>query len=173
MEKVIRLCQRQVKTSANPAKKLALKFHQKEVVFVASQHLLGAGHTVKNQMNENAKNLSHRHDVPELNHHLMEGLRFPDVNRQDLVFFFIDSSLYPKRIQQRMQITQTVVKKNKVKTAAWQANSRDELSQTFELVQFGGFVNFYLAMLNGLNPSAIPWVDYFKTELGQSLGQWK
>ncbi|MBI4009173.1 hypothetical protein HY357_02990 [Candidatus Roizmanbacteria bacterium] len=155
----------------NLAKKIAQKLYGKKVVFVASRHLVAAAHTAKNQMNENAKHFSVIFDIPELNHHLMEGLRFPSSNQKDLVFVFVKSKLYPKRIQQRFDITEDVVKKNKVETLTWQAKSLDHLSQAFEFIQLFGFVNFYLSMLNDLDPAAIPWVDYFKTKLGQPLGK--
>ena len=173
MKRVISKCDLTVKVDNNPAKEMAKKLFQKKVVFVAASHLTGAVHVFKNQMNENAKNFSVRFDVPELNHHLMEGLRFPDSNRQDLVFLFIKSNLYPDRIQQRIQITDEVVRKNKIKVASWQGNEKNSLAEAFSLIQFGAFVNFYLTMLYGIDPAPIPWVDYFKTKLGQPLGALK
>jgi len=173
MYKIIKQSNINQTSTKNPAKQLAQKIFHKQAVFVAARHLTGALHTFKNQMNENAKNLSHRHDVPELNHHLMEGLRFPGSNKKDVVFFFAQSNLYPKRIQQRIRISLDVVRKNKIACFQWHPTAKTELTQSFELFQFGGLVDFYLAMLNGLDPAPIPWVDYFKTKLGQSLGQWK
>ena len=173
MERVIAKVKIAIPTSKNPAKLLARKLYQKKVVFVAARHLLAAAHTAKNQMNENAKNFSAIFDIPELNHHLMEGLRFPTSNPQDLFFLFVDSGLYPKRIHERLLITKEIVTKNKIPSFIWKTEANDCLSQTFEFIQFGGYVNFYLSMLNNLDPSAIPWVDYFKNKLGQPLGQWK
>ncbi len=173
MDTVIKSANVNVPTEENPAKKLAQRLCDKQIVFVASRHLLGSAHTAKNQMNENAKNFTAIFDIPELNHHLMEGLRFPESNQQDLLFLFVNSNLYPSRIQQRFTITQNIVKENKVQYAAWQAKSDNLLSQAFEFIQFGGYVAFYLAMLNGINPAPIPYVDKFKTDLGQPLGQWK
>lgn len=157
----------------NPAKQMALKLFEKKVIFVAARHMLASAHVFKNQMNENAKNFSAIFDIPEANHHLMEGLRFPKSNQQDLLFLFINSNLYPERIRQRVAITQDVVKENEIPVLVWQAASQNSLSQAFEFIQFGGFVNFYLAMLNGIDPAPVPWVDYFKVKLGQPLGQWK
>jgi len=171
MQQVIEENNIKIPFEQNPAKKMAKTIFQKQVIIVPARHLKGAVHTFKNQMNENAKNLSHRHDIPELNHHLMEGLKFPKNNKQDLVFLFINSSLYPKRIQQRFKITDDVVKKNKIKTLSWKATAKDKLSQTFQFIQFGAFVNFYLAMLYSINPAPVPWVDYFKIKLGQPLGK--
>lgn len=157
----------------NNAPEVAQKFFNQQVIFVAGRHLTGAVHTIKNQMNENSKNLSHRYDLPELNHHLMEGLRFPASNQQDVSFFFVDSLLYSKRLRQRLQITQDIVAKNKIKSVTWTAVSPKPLTQVFEFIQFGALVNFHLSQLYKIDPADIPWVDYFKKQLGQPLGQWK
>jgi len=160
-----------VPMNMNKAKQVAQQLSGKKVIFVAARHMIAAAHTAKNQMNENAKNFSALFDIPELNHHLMEGLKFPDSNQKDLVFVFVSSKLYPKRIQQRFEITDDVVKQNKIKTLLWEAKSEDVLTQAFESIQFFGYVNFYLSMLNNLDPAPIAWVDYFKTKLGQPLGK--
>lgn len=173
MDKVKKKSNINIPLSENPAKKMAKALYGKKVIFFAARHLLAAAHVFKNQINENAKNFSAIFDIPELNHHLMEGLQFPKSNKQDLMILFANSDLYPKRINKRCVITEDVVKENKVNSVVWRAQGSDLLSQTFEFIQFGGYVNFYLAILNGINPAPIPWVDYFKVKLGQSLGQWK
>jgi glucose/mannose-6-phosphate isomerase len=173
METAVAVTNVNIPVEKNPAKTMANKFYGKKVIFVAARHLLASAHVVKNQMNENAKNFSAIFDIPELNHHLMEGLRFPESNREDLLFIFINSNLYPERIQQRFNITQNIVKENNIQYVTWEAKASDLLSQAFELIQFGSYANFYLSMLNGINPAPIPYVDKFKTDLGQPLGQWK
>lgn len=151
----------------NEAKKTALKLYDKVILYFAASHLSGAVHTVKNQLNENAKVLAARFDVPELNHHLMEGLRFPASNKKDLIVFLAKSNLYHKRIQERFELTQDVVGKNKIETYVFEAKGQTRLEQAFELIQFGAYVNFYLAMLAGIDPAPIPWVDYFKEKLSK------
>ena len=149
----------------NLAKKLAKKMYNKMIAYAAARHLSGPIHVVKNQLNENAKTFAARFDIPELNHHLMEGLRFPKKNQDNLFFFLANSKLYHPRIQERMVLTQEVIEKNKVPVYLWQATAKSRLEQAFELIQFGAFVNFYLSMLYGIDPAPIPWVDYFKAKL--------
>lgn len=173
MSKVIKSCAAEVPTAKNPAKKMAKKLVNKGVIFVSSRHMTGAVHTIKNQMNENAKTFSARFDVPELNHHLMEGLENPSLNKEYLLFFFVDSKLYPERIVKRMLITKDIVSKCNISTASFLARASDKLSGAFEFIQFGALVNYYLVMLYGIDPTPIAWVDYFKDKLGQPLGQWK
>ena len=170
MDKVVEINHREISSKTNPAKKLAQELHSKQVVLVAAEHLTGAFHVVKNQMNENAKQLSHRHDLPELNHHLLEGLRFPKTNQTDVIFWFAKSKLYSSRLQTRVRLTIDVVRKNKIKAFEFTPLADTKLGQVFEVIQFGAFVNYYLSVLNGLNPVPIPWVDYFKKHLqGTSL----
>lgn len=165
MSQVVQANKQEVPELSNPAKQLARNLHRYQVVMVAAEHLTGAFHVVKNQMNENAKQLSHRHDLPELNHHLIEGLRFPQTNQLDVAFWLINSKLYSKKLQLRVKLTRDVVQKNQIKVYDFTLASQTKLSQVFELIQFGSFVNYYLSVLNGLNPALTPWVDYFKTNL--------
>ncbi len=143
----------------------------KIILYVASEHLTGAAHVVNNQQNENAKNLSFDFSIPELNHHLMEGLRYPNKNNDNILVVFFESELYSDRIQQRYKITEEVVEKNNIKYLIYKCNANNKFSQVFETIQFGAFSNFFLTMLNGINPAPIPWVDYFKEKLGQPLGK--
>lgn len=59
------------------AKDFAKKLKGKLPVLVSSEHLYGAAHIFKNQLNESAKTFSVHFPIPELNHHLMEGLKNP------------------------------------------------------------------------------------------------
>ena len=155
----------------NQAKKLVQEFSGKIIVFVSAEHLDGATHVFNNQLNESAKHFSSHVSIPELNHHLMEGLKNPPANRKNLLFVFVNSRLYPKRIQQRFAITREVVEKNGISAMSINLTAPTKLSQTFELIQLGGFVSLYLSLAYGQNPEPVPWVDYFKTRLGQPLGK--
>ncbi len=155
----------EVPEADNLAKQLARKMYGKMICFVGSEHLSGAMHTVKNQSNENAKTFSTRFDIPELNHHLMEGLKHPENNKKDLFFWMVQSQLYSDKHQKRIELTQDVIEKNGVETFLYQPTSDSHFSQAFEAIQFGAFVIFYLSMLYGIDPAPIPWVDYFKKRL--------
>lgn len=150
---------------AGEAETFAAKMIDKQLIIVAAGHLTGPVHTVKNQINENAKHLAHRHDLPELNHHLMEGLQFPKANPETTLFWFIGSDLYSPRIRKRLQLTREVVAKNHLQVLSLKVNSGTKLAQAFELIQFGAYAGFYLSQLHRLDPADIPWVDYFKQQL--------
>ncbi len=164
-------CLPEVSFDSNSAKQLAAKINGKVVMNIASRHLVGAMHTVNNQFNENAKNLTFDTQIPELNHHLMEGLKHPTENPNNIFVFFANSDLYSERIKKRFEVTKDVISQNKIEYFEYKPMSSDPLSQAFELIQFGAYVNLYLSILYNQNPTPIPWVDYFKTKLGQPLGK--
>ncbi len=152
-------------SSRNIAKSTAKKIFGEIPVLVTADFLKGAVHVFNNQLNENAKNFSNFCYIPELNHHLMEGLKFPNNNSKNLIFIFFKSNFYSKIIQKRFDLTQNVVEKNNIKTIEINLSGKTKLNQVFELIQFGAYTAFYLSMLNNLDPAPIPWVDYFKEQL--------
>lgn len=167
IEKTVKASTVEVSQDSAPAKLLAYSIYEKRPVYVVSEFLEGAGHVVTNQSNENAKIFADYRVVPELNHHLMEGLRFPASNSDTHIFVFFNSSLYNARNQARMKLTQQIVEENNIETMAIELHSATKLEQAFEMIALVGFTSFYLSILEGIDPSPIPFVDKFKVELGK------
>jgi len=157
----------EVSENLNPAKKLALAMKSKVIIYVAGEHLTGPVHVVNNQLNENSKNTSFDFQIPELNHHLMEGLKHPETNPKDILFVFAFSGLYSERVQKRFELTKQVVEKNGIGTFSIELNSSSKLAQAFELIQLGAYANLYLSVLYGQNAAPIPWVDWFKNQMSK------
>lgn len=151
----------------NPAKQLAEKLYEQYPYFVVSEFLTGVGNAVQNQINETAKNVSSFRIVPELNHHLMEGLKHPTPHTDMAIFVLFFSRLYSERIQKRFKITKDVVEQNKLKTVWHELQGETELEQVLELMGLGSYTSMYLAALYEENPNAIPYVDYFKEQLSK------
>jgi glucose/mannose-6-phosphate isomerase len=152
----------------NTAKFLAYTAVDKIVTLVSAEHLEGAAHVFNNQLNENAKNFTVQHVLPEMDHHALEGLQFPKVLRPEIVFFLFLSSLYNQRTQKRFPLTLDVIEQNEMHGQLIHAIAPTKLEQVWEVIQLGAYTNFYLAILNGINPAPIPWVDYFKDQLGKA-----
>lgn len=149
----------------NPAKQIAEKLQGKIPCIVAADFLAGNAHAMSNQINENSKNFANYFIISEMNHHLMEGLGYPKKAKKILMFLFIQSDLYRPQNQKRIEVTKDVVENNSVDFVEHKLQAKTKLEQSFEMLCFGSYVNFYLAILNGLDPSPIPWVDYFKEQL--------
>lgn len=154
-----------VSASENPAKQLAQKIYQHIPLFIGSDHLSGAIQAARNQFNENGKNYADFHTIPELNHHLLECLGFPKSNKDNLIGIFIKSALYQARNQKRIDLTIDIMAKGGIQTEVIELRASSRLAQVFEVLHHLAYVNYYLALLNGIDPSPIPWVDYFKSQL--------
>lgn len=147
------------------AKNTVEKFAERIPVIVSSAHLAGNAHTLRNQFNETAKNFSAYSLIPELNHHLMEGLLHP--KQRVLKFLFLQSSLYEPAIQKRLTLTKEVIAKNNIDTVEIDILGNTEFEQALYALSFGGYLTFYLAIIYNQDPSVIPWVDYFKAKLSK------
>lgn len=155
------------KSNKETAKGMALKLSRElmdsiPLVF-SSGFLTGNAHIIRNQMNETAKTFSSYSPIPELNHHLMEGLKNP--KNKNIKVLFLYSKLYPGIIKKRIELTKDVVSQNGLPYLEYEAVGESEISQSLNTLSFGGFLTLYLALLYGLDPSLIPWVDYFKENL--------
>lgn len=158
-----------IKTKMNDLKTRAradsLTFENKVAVVFASEHLAGNAQIVRNQFNETSKVFSAYYLVPDLNHHLMEGLQFP--HPTNLRFLIINSKNYSEKIQKRMILTIEVVKQNKHEVLEFATSGNSIYSDFLEVMIYGSYLTLYLALIYDQNPAINPWVDYFKQELAK------
>ena len=165
LDKLITKFKVDVDEKENPAKQMATKLLNKYPYYVVSEFLTGIGNAIANQTNETAKSISSFRIIPELNHHLMEGLKNPkDLGKMSLFIFFY-SKFYSPSIKKRFSITKEVVEKNNIETYWHELKGENKVEQAFELMAFGSYFSMYLSSMYGENPTAIPYVDYFKKKL--------
>lgn len=154
-----------IPTEVNFAKQLAATISEKHPFIITAEFLKGFGNGFANQINETAKNISDPRFISELNHHLLEGLKYPSTLKDNGLFVFLNSSLYSDPVQKRFDITKDVVSKNGLKTYDINLTGETRVDQLLEAFTLSGFTTYYMAMLKDLDPVAIPWVDYFKDQL--------
>lgn len=161
---VTRVISKLKQPSIDAAAKLARELKGFAPLVTASGFLEGNAHILANQFNETCKIFSEWHAIPELNHHLMEGLKRPELGKK-LKFLFIESDLYAKPIIARIKITKDVVQKNKISYTEYRARGKTKLEQVLDCLIFGSLVSLILSIDYGEDPVSIPWVDYFKNQL--------
>lgn len=149
----------------NLAKDFASRCHEKMPIIVASEFLSGNAHIIANQLNESAKTMANYFIIPELNHHLLEGLVFPKKIRSRYFFIFLNSNLYLKPNQKRHLITQQILKKQGIAYQELKLTKGTIYQQSAEVLVFGSYLSFYLAQLYQVDPVKIPWVDFLKKSL--------
>lgn len=158
----------EVPTRANPLKQLAIALRQRFVLAVASDRFFGNAHILANQLNENAKTFAAPFALPELNHHLLEGLGFPTVVKRGAAVFL--SAAGDEPLRRRFQLTEQVFRRQGLVTYRLPLIGRIPTVQAFGFLAETGLLSYYLALLHRVRPAAIPWVVYFKRALERGRG---
>lgn len=148
----------------NMAQQVAQELVGSMPIIISGTFLLGVAHTFANQVNETSKTFGTFMQIPELNHHNMEGLAHPEEAKK-LKYVFLESNLYDPKVQLRFQVTKEVLEQNEVGYLSYQAQGNTKLIQAFDTLLFGSMTTYYLAMIYEVDPSPNPYVDYFKKRL--------
>lgn len=167
LEKLNQNFRKETPFDQNPAKQIAEKLRDRAVVLISANHLNGTVHALKNMLNENSKVFAVHFDLPELCHHFLEGLSYPQDLKNQAHFILINSDHYPKAIQHRLTITRQILDKHGFATTVIKPEADHPTLQAFEVLSFGAFLSFYLAALYRLDPGPIPSVDYLKKALAK------
>jgi glucose/mannose-6-phosphate isomerase len=143
----------------------AASFQGKLPIVIGAEHLTANALIWRNQFNETSKTFSAYYIVPDLNHHLMEGLAFP--KNSNLVFIMVNSQNYSEKIKKRMELTADVIKQNGHEIYEYKSGGINIYEDFLEVLAFGSYLTLFLSLLNEQNPAINPWVDYFKEKLAK------
>lgn len=150
----------------NLAKQLAMQLDGKIPLLIGAEWTAGNLHTWHNQINENAKTPAWWFLLPDLNHHLLEGLRNRKFNRQIHAVLVLDPHYHPRTLK-RFALTEKILKQHGMTVSRFRPHGKERMEQAIDLLAFGGYVSWYLSALRKLNPAPIPTVDYLKTQLAK------
>ena len=157
----------EVPTAHNAAKQLAGQIAGQTPVVYGAGFLAAAANRWKTQFNENAKNWAFFDRLPELNHNAVVGLGIPDVARDHNAVVMLRSELDPERIAERWEVTGELLAREGVTVEEVWGRGRSKLSQMLSLIHFGDFVSFYVAMLNGVDPTPVENIAFLKRRLAE------
>lgn len=162
---VVDACAIETNAKENPAKQVANALAGRPVLIVAAEHLVGNAHILQNQINETAKSYCHYHPLPELNHHFLESLVLPEGFFGEWTVLLIKSKQYHPRTQKRFELTAALFEQRGAEVVEYHANGKTLWDESAEVLQFGSYLSYYLAMLHEVEPQHIPFVDALKAQL--------
>ncbi len=145
---------------------ISQKLIQKIPVFISADHLYTGAYIWRNFMNETAKHVGFSIEIPDLNHHLLDGLLFPKNLQNNLIFILLQSDLYHPRIQKRFKITRDILNKQKYLNISLTMSGKSREKDVWETIVLGSMISYNLARIYGVNPSTNEMVDYLKQQLG-------
>jgi glucose/mannose-6-phosphate isomerase len=151
----------------NDAKKLAIELYGR-IIFAYGGGVLGVmARRVKGQWNENAKNWGAFDVLPELNHNGVVGFPHPDIARDALTVLLLRSDRDNPRHKLRFDVTRELLDRASVPHKTLQFTGANMLSEVLQLTLFTDYVSFYVALLNGVDPSPVKSIDYLKERLAK------
>jgi len=155
-------------TGHNPAKQLARRMQGRVVVIYGAGFLSAVARRWKTQINENSKGWAFYESLPELNHNAVVGYAHPPQAAAHLCLVMLTSPLLPERIQLRYQVTQELLRQAGVEPVVAAGQGQAPLSQMMSALLLGDYASFYLALLNGADPTPVAAIDYLKQRLAEA-----
>jgi glucose/mannose-6-phosphate isomerase len=151
----------------NGAKKMAIELSGR-IVFAYGAGVMGVmARRVKGQWNENAKNWSAFDVMSELNHNAVVGFPHPPIAREALTVLLLRSDRDNPRHKLRFDVTRELLDRASIPHRTLQFGGANLLSEVLQLTMFTDYVSFYLALLNGADPSEVRSIDYLKDRLAK------
>lgn len=155
--------------SENQAKQLASKLFGQFIIAMAGPRLSGVARRWKTQMNENAKQAAFLEVAPELCHNTIVGLDFPrGQGRQVRVLLFPSRFDHPRN-QLRMKILSSLLARKSIQYEVIQVDEApNPFAEVAQLILWGDFVSYYLAILNGVDSTPVEPIERLKQELAKN-----
>lgn len=152
-------------TSKNLPKKLAIQLYQKiPIIYSGCDYLDSVAIRWKQQICENAKNLAFVNFFPEFNHNELVGWQNDNLKPDFTVLFLKDKDDH-RRIKARMDIVKEIIESQMIEVIEIESRGKSLLSRMLYLIQLGDWTSYYLAILNGVDPTPIKVIDYLKNQL--------
>jgi len=154
-------------SNRNPAKRLAAQIHGRIPIIYGGPTLTDViAVRWKGQICENAKNMAFANQYPEFNHNELVGWSqiIAQHSNHLVVVQLLDADDHPK-IRRRMEIVRSIIEKNGVQVLEVSSIGSSPLERMFSLIMIGDFVSYYLAILNGVDPTPVEAIEMLKTAL--------
>jgi len=141
---------------------LAKKIKGRTPIVYASDLFSPVAYRWKTQLNENSKSPAFFHAFPELNHNELVG--YQTMSKDKFIAIYIKDDFDHERIKKRMMITKEITSARiDVEEISTKGNSL--LARMFSGIYYGDFTSYYLALLNGIDPSPVNVIENLKKKL--------
>lgn len=149
----------------DPAKPLARSLHGRIVGMYGAGVMGVLARRWKGQWNENAKNWAFFDVLPELDHNAVVGFPHPVGVGDHLTVVLLRSKHDNPRNALRFDITAELLGRANVPVEEVRLDGASQLSEVLRGVYLGDHVSYYLALLNGADPSPVEVISYLKERL--------
>ena len=149
----------------NSAKELARDLAGRVVVVYGAGAFGAVAHRWKTQLNENSKVWAFWEMLPEAHHNSVVGYGLPEgIARMGAVVLIRPPGLHPQ-LEQRFDLTCELLEREGVPCNVVELEGPNPLCRMLTGTYFGDYVSYYLAVLQGVDPSPVPPIDFIKSRL--------
>jgi len=121
----------------------------------------------RTQLNENAKLLGHSAVVPELNHNEIVGWERPRALGDRAVVVILRDAEDGDAIALRLTLTAEYAERQGAHVVDAEERDGGRLERMASMIHLGDYVSVYLALIHGVDPTAIASIDAFKRRLAE------
>ena len=158
----------EVPAPKNIAKQAAKEIYGRFVIIYAAEDFLGSvAARCRQELEENSKIICSASALPEMNHNEITGWEDPKrISKDFAIIILLDKDEHP-RVSRRIQISKEIIAKKAGRIIEIKSRGSSLLARTFSLIYIGTFISFYLAILNGVDPTPVTNVTYLKKKLAK------
>lgn len=146
----------------NLAKKLAFCCLDRLPVIIGSGILQSVAWRWKTQINENANQLSFTEFLPEAMHNAIQGLGLPERFQDDLIYIILKNSFDSKELILQFKNFENILEDKKIRYEIIEPLGDNVWSQKLSSLILGDWVSYYLALLNGIDPTPVETIEKAK-----------
>lgn len=152
----------------NPALALARRLQDKiAVIYAAKDSLDAVASRFKCQICENAETLAFSNSFPEFNHNELVGWGRNNVIMEKFIALIITDTVEFPRIKSRCEIVGDYLREKGHEVVEITAENAPDLARIFLLIQLADFTSYYLALLDGVDPTPVVPIDILKKKLSE------
>lgn len=154
----------------NLAKNLAERLYNRVALLYSDNKFFPVITRWKTQIAENSKAFAFVNVFPEMNHNEIMSWRYPEWFIKGCLPVFIMSKTQHPRVSLRFEITKEIIFKKQPEIITLTAEGDTLLEELLYTIILGDWISFYLAIINGVNPTEIAEIDLLKQKMGGYYG---
>ncbi|MEJ5245683.1 MAG: bifunctional phosphoglucose/phosphomannose isomerase [Bacteroidota bacterium] len=150
-------------TGNNLSLLIANKIKGKIPVIYSSENILDVVNLRwRGQIQENSKNLAFGGFLPEMNHNEINSWIEPSSLINHFVFIMLRDKEENQQISKRFEAIKQIFSEMGNEVIELQSDADNLLARIFDLIYLGDWVSYWLALLNGQDPTPIPLISKMK-----------
>lgn len=160
--------------SANRIKKLACDLYKKIPIIYSYWPYSSTAFRFKTQLNENSKVLARYDVLPEMNHNEIMG--WEGVSKEEATHYHVvllRGSEESKEIKARIEFIKDVLTERGIAVSQLTSRGSCRFAEIMSLIYQGDFTSYYLAILNGVDPTPVYTISRLKKHLASKVGKMK